>query len=83
MRTYWIAWATLLNVLCPPQWEGNLKNGCVCICVCVCITKSLCCTAETNNIVKQLYSNKNVLKGGWGLDRFSSHTRRLRLREVG
>ena len=24
----------------------------------ICITDSLCCTAETNNIVKQLYSNK-------------------------
>ena len=56
---------------------------CIYVCMCVYITESLCCTAETNNIVKQLYSNKNVLKAGWGLGRFSSHTRRLRLREVG
>ena len=25
--------------------------------ICICIADSLCCTAETNNIVKQLYSN--------------------------
>ena len=30
----------------------------VCVCVCVCIADSFFCTAETNNIVKQLYSNK-------------------------
>ena len=27
--------------------------------MCVCITDSLCCSAETNNTVNQLYSNKN------------------------
>ena len=48
MRTYYVAWATLLNVLWSPKWEGNLKNGCVCVCVCVYITESLCCTAESN-----------------------------------
>ena len=39
------------------------------MCVCIYIytvnkTDSLCCTAETNNIVNQLYSNKNFKKGG-------------------
>ena len=28
------------------------------------ITDSLCCIAETNNIVNQLYSNTNFKKGG-------------------
>ena len=28
----------------------------------ICITDSLCCTAETNNIVNQLYSSKTWLK---------------------
>ena len=37
MRTYCVAWATLLNVLWSPKWEGNLKNGCVYIYVCVCV----------------------------------------------
>ena len=27
--------------------------------ICIYITDSLCCTAETNNIVQQLYANKN------------------------
>ena len=30
--------------------------------ICICITDSLCYTAETNTVVKQLYSNKNVIK---------------------
>ena len=30
--------------------------------ICICITESLCYKAETNTIVKQLYSNKNVKK---------------------
>ena len=30
--------------------------------ICICITGSLCYKAETNTIVKQLYSNKNVKK---------------------
>ena len=30
--------------------------------ICVCITDSLCYKAETNTIVKQLYSNKDVFK---------------------
>ena len=30
--------------------------------ICIHIVDSLCCTAETNNMVKQLYSNKDVLK---------------------
>ena len=29
--------------------------------MCICVADSLCCTAETNNIVKQLYFNK-ILK---------------------
>ena len=42
-------------------WEGDAKGrgyGDICIH----IADSLCYTAETNNIVKQLYSNKDVLK---------------------
>ena len=31
----------------------------MCVCVCLCIANSLCYTVETNNIVKQLYSNKD------------------------
>ena len=27
--------------------------------ICICITESLCCTPQTNNIVNQLYSNKD------------------------
>ena len=34
---------------------------CVCVCVCVHVTESLCCPAETNNVVNQLYF-KNILK---------------------
>ena len=34
--------------------EKNLKKSGLCIC----ITDSLCCTAETNNAVNQLYPNK-------------------------
>ena len=30
--------------------------------ICICITDSLCYKAETNTIVKQLYSNKGVKK---------------------
>ena len=30
--------------------------------ICICIADSLCYTAETNTIVKQLYSNKDVKK---------------------
>ena len=30
--------------------------------ICICITDSLCYKAETNTIVKQLYSNKDVKK---------------------
>ena len=30
--------------------------------ICICITDSLCYKAETNTIVKQLYSNKDVRK---------------------
>ena len=30
--------------------------------ICIHITNSLCCTAETNNIVNQLYFNKYFLK---------------------
>ena len=30
--------------------------------ICICITASLCYTAESNTIVKQLYSNKDVKK---------------------
>ena len=30
--------------------------------ICICITDSFCYKAETNTIVKQLYSNKNVKK---------------------
>ena len=30
---------------------------CVCVCVCVCITESLCCTAEIDTFVNQLYFN--------------------------
>ena len=32
--------------------------------ICVCITNSLHCTAEINNIVHQLYSNKNLKNYG-------------------
>ena len=28
----------------------------------ICVSDSLCCIAETNNIVNQLYSNKNFKK---------------------
>ena len=40
-------------------WEGDARGrryGDICIC----IADSLCYTAETNTIVKQLYSNKDV-----------------------
>ena len=30
--------------------------------ICICIADSLCYKAETNNIVKQLFSNKDVKK---------------------
>ena len=30
--------------------------------ICVCITDALCCTAETNDILNQLDSNKNFFK---------------------
>ena len=30
--------------------------------ICICITDSLCYKAETNTLVKQLYSNKDVKK---------------------
>ena len=46
MRTYCSAQGTLLEI----QKRGD---------ICICIADSLYCTAETNNIVKQLYSNKN------------------------
>ena len=42
-------------------WEGDPRGrryGDVCIC----IADSLCYKAETNTIVKQLYSNKDVKK---------------------
>ena len=33
---------------------------------CICITDSLCCIAETNTILYQLYPNKNFfLKNQW------------------
>ena len=32
------------------------------ILICICIADALCFTAETNNIVRQLYSNKKCLK---------------------
>ena len=40
------------------QKGGNI-NIYVCVCVCVCVADSFCYTVETNNIVKQLYTNKN------------------------
>ena len=30
--------------------------------ICMHVADSLCCTTETNSIVKQLYSNKDVVK---------------------
>ena len=41
------------------EWEGGSRErgyGDICMHT----ADSLCCTAETNNIIKQLYSNKNV-----------------------
>ena len=62
-----IAQGDQLGALWPPRgvgwggWEGDARGkryGDVRIC----IADSLCYTAETNNIVKQLYSNKDVKK---------------------
>ena len=36
------------------KWEGHQKRGDICIG----IADSLCCTVETNNIVKQPHANK-------------------------
>ena len=57
MRTYCTAQETLLSALWGPKWEGNLKKE-----LYVYTTDSLLCTAGTNNIVKQLYSDKINLK---------------------
>ena len=38
------------------QKGGNIN---MCVCVCVCVADSFYYTVETNNIVKQLYTNKN------------------------
>ena len=53
MWTYCIAQGTLLNALWWPKCEGNLKKRNVCIH----IADSLCSMAETNSILKQLYTN--------------------------
>ena len=42
-------------VLCDLNGKDILKRGDICIQ----ISDSLCCTVETDIIVKQLYSNKN------------------------
>ena len=55
MRTYCIRKGILLNSLWRPKWEGNLKKD-----ICIYIADSFCCTVETNNIVKHLYSNKKL-----------------------
>ena len=55
MRTYCIALGTLLNALGDLSGKEIQKRGDICIH----IADSLCCTVETNDIVKQLYSNKN------------------------
>ena len=49
MRTCCAALGTRLSALWWPKWERNPKKRDICIC----ITDSLCCTAETNSIVKQ------------------------------
>ena len=56
MRTYCIAQGLLLSALWWPKWEGNPKER-----EDICIHKSdlLCCTAETNNIVKQWFPKVN------------------------
>ena len=51
MRLYWIAQGTLLTALWWPKWEGTPKTGGICKHT----ADSLCCTAETNNAVKQLH----------------------------
>ena len=58
MRTYCIALGTLLNALGDLSGKEIQKRGDICIH----IADSLCCTVETNDIVKQLYSNKIFLK---------------------
>ena len=49
MRTCCAALGTRLSALWWPKWERNPKKRDICIR----ITDSLCCTAETNSIVKQ------------------------------
>ena len=44
---------TLLSTVC--MLETSIKGGYMCILV----ADSFCCSIETNNIVKQLYSSKN------------------------
>ena len=39
------------NLLCHPVWEGSPEEGIH--------INSCCCATETNNLVKQLYFNKN------------------------
>lgn len=42
------------NLLCQPVWEGSPEEGIH--------INSCCCATETNNLVKQLYFNKNFKK---------------------
>ena len=58
MRTYCIAQGTRLSVLWQPKWEGNPKKKEYMYM----LADSLCCTVETNSVVKPLYSNKNEKK---------------------
>ena len=57
---YCVALEILLSVLWCPMGRKSKKEGIYIICIR--IADSLCYTAETNCIVKQLYSNKNSLK---------------------
>ena len=68
----------------PPSWakgspvawgqcsEAELQNVCVksrSVDICICVSDSLCCTADTSNIVNKLYPNKSYFKKrieGWG-----------------
>ena len=53
MRTYCVAQGTLLSASNLNGKELQKRQ------VYVYIADSICCTVETNNIVKQLYFNKN------------------------
>ena len=54
----WYTGNSILNTLMTKMGRKSNKRGDIC----TCIADSFCCTVETNNIVKQLYSKKNFFK---------------------